>query len=225
MNFPYQTKRDQNNQQYIEVPFSYNSYNITIRIYNGKIIAKGIDEQILFYISKFINFECPNITYKKTKNYIDFFFEHEESCFNIRIKNVNNRLFIKLYKDEILIKRTFCYINKENKQIYQNSAYIVLKHLLNHKDIEKYNIIKNSNKEIYIDNSKNKESFLISIFNKDIVKMEYTLDGSKTVMYSYTEKSLYYINNLEIFDFCLGVYDVNIKEIEKLKLLDKLNKF
>tara|TARA_Y100000588_G_scaffold130042_1_gene142438 strand:- start:122 stop:658 length:537 start_codon:yes stop_codon:yes gene_type:complete len=167
MDFPYQIKKDKNNQKYIEVPFSYKDSNIKIRIYNGKLIAEGVDEQILFYIYKFINFKNPNITCKISNNYTDFLFQSEEDFFNINIKNVKNKLFIKVYKNKILLKRTFCYIDKENKYIYINSAYIVLKHILNHKEKDKYNIIKNSNKEIYINNKKDNETFFIKKKSKN----------------------------------------------------------
>ena len=183
MKFPYELKLDINKKNYIEIPFSYGKSDIEIRIYKEQILVKGIDEQILFFFDDVIDFKHPNITFKTSKNYIDLFLEKEEIYLNINIKHVKNRLFFKLYKNELLFKRAFCYINKENKKIYQNSAHIVLKHLFNHKDVKKYNVIKKSNEEIYIDNEKTNEKFLISIFNENIIKMRYSIDGEETILY------------------------------------------
>ena len=229
MNFDYQIKIDKYVNKYIEIPFSYRNSNITIKIYQHFITASGIDKQSLFYFCRHLNIENldrNNIKFKITDNNIFLYFKcYMNNDFTINIKHVKNKLFFKFYKNNTLSKRAFCYINKENKKIYQNSAHIVLKHLFNHKDVKKYNVIKKSNEEIYIDNEKTNEKFLISIFNENIIKMRYSIDGEETILYNNTKNSLYHINNFDFFDFILGTYNVSKKEIEQIKLLKKLNKF
>lgn len=230
MNINYEIKKDINKNYYIEIPFLYDGSDIEIRIYKDKVIAKGIDEQILFY-NYIFNIVQPDtqisdIIVKTYKNQVDLFIQQNTTdLLNINIKQVKNRLFFKLYKNDILVKRAFCYINKENKYIYENSSYTLLKHLLNHTQIEKYNVVKISDKEIYIESPKSNETFLISVFDNDIIKIKYSIDGNIMDIYSFTKESLYHINNLDLFAFLLGTKDTPKEEINKIKLSRKMNEF
>ena len=232
MNHPYQIKTDKknNNNKYIAINYSYQDHKIEIRIYKNQVIAKGIDEQILFYNYVFNivqpDTEISDIIVKTYKNNVDLFIQQNTTdLLNINIKQVKNRLFFKLYKNNILFKRAFCYINKENKKTYENSAYILLKHLSNHNQIEKYKTTKISDVEIYIESPKSNETFLISVFDNDIIKNQYSIDGNIIDIYSFTKESLYHINNLDYFAFLLGTKNITEEEINKIKLSRKINKF
>ena len=230
MNFDYQIRLDQYGNKYIEIPFYYKESNITIKIYQHFITASGIDEQALFYFCKHLNLENldrNNIKFKITDNNIFLYFKcYMNNDFTINIKHVKNKLFLKLYKNNTLSKRAFCYINKENKKIYENSAHIVFKHLLNFKNKSKYVLEKISENEIYIINTTNKEEkFFVSIFDKDILEIKYIYNGKDKTQYKYTYDSLYCINNFKFLDFLVGVEEVPIEEIERIKLSRKMNEF
>jgi len=230
MNFDYQIKIDKYVNKYIEIPFSYRNSNITIKIYQHFITASGIDKQSLFYFCRHLNIENldrNNIKFKITDNNIFLYFKcYMNNDFTINIKHVKNKLFFKFYKNNTLSKRAFCYINKENKKIYENSAHTVFKHLLNHKNKSKYDLKKISENEIYIINTTNKEEkFFVSIFDKDILEIKYIYNGKNKTQYKYTYDSLYCINNFKFLDFLVGVEEVPVEEIEQIKLSRKLNKF
>lgn len=231
MNFNYRIKLDEEQEEgdnkYIEIPFSYKDSNINIKIYQYFISASGIDEQIMFYFRKHLSFKNlneNNIKFQIVENRLILFFKcHMNKNFIITIKHVNNKLFFKLYNNNSLFKRAFCYINKENKKIYENSAQIVFKHLLSFKNNSQYKLKIISEKEIYIFN--NNEEFFVSIFDKDILKIKYLYNGEGKARYKYTHNSLYYLNNFNYLDFLISSEDVTDGKIEQIKLSRKLNKF
>ena len=230
MNFDYKIRLDQYGNKYIEIPFHYKESNITIKIYQHFISAFGIDEQALFYFCKHLNLENldrNNIKFKIIDNNVFLYFKcYMNNDFTINIKHVKNKLFFKLCKNNVLSKRAFCYINKGNKKIYENSAHIVFKHLLNFKNKSKYVLEKISKNEIYIINTTNKkEKFFVSIFDKDILEIKYIYNGKDKSQYKYTHDSLYCINNFKFLDFLVGVEEVPIEEIERIKLSRKMNEF
>lgn len=220
MNIPYEIKNDKNNIEHINIPLSYQDNNIEIKIYTYVIIVCGIDEQIMFKLHESLDLYNTNITFKEFKNSTNILLDNI-----INIKHVKNKVFFKLYQNEKLSKKAFCYLDKENKKIYENSAYIFIKYLFNHKYSEQYHFTKISDTSVYISNIENQETFIISLFNKDIVKIEHSFNENEYIYYTYTNNLLYYINNLNIFDFGKGIYEVDQKEIEKIKLSKKINQF
>tara|TARA_Y100000588_G_scaffold130042_1_gene142441 strand:- start:2083 stop:2766 length:684 start_codon:yes stop_codon:yes gene_type:complete len=224
--FPYQIKIDENNNnsEYISIDYSYQDYKIEIRIFDGYIKAIGIDEQKIFNFLKRLNFNDFEIF--KNKNNINLYFKcNKFNNYHLILKQINNKIFFKLYKNNNLFKKAFCYINKENKQIYQNSAHIIIKHLLKHKD-STFDFKKVSNKKIHVIDKSNNNYFFFSIFDKDIIKIEYHLEEDEQEdRYLYTNKSLYNINYIDPANFLLGTIDVPNEEINKIKLERKMNEF
>lgn len=167
------------------------------------------------------------LDFKVFKNNANLSFKcNRYNDFNLVLKHVNNKVFLKLYENGKLSKKAFCYINKENKKIYENSAQIVFKHLLFFKNKSQYKSKRISEKEIYIfNNNKEEEEFFISIFDKDILKIKYLYNGEVKARYKYTHNSLYYINNFNYLDFLISSENVADQEIEQIKLSRKLNKF
>lgn len=221
--FPYQIKIDENNNnKYIEINYSYQDYKIEIRIFDGYIKAIGIDEQKIFNFLKRLNLN----NFKISKNSINLYFQcNKFNDYHLILKQVNNKIFFRLYKNNNLFKKAFCYINKENKTIYKNSAHIIFKHLLKHKD-STFDFKKVSNKKIHVIDKSSNNYFILSIFDEDIIKIEYHLEEDEQEdRYLYTNKSLYNINYIDPANFLLGTIDVPSEEINKIKLLRKMNEF
>lgn len=223
MNPNYQHKIDENEKQYIAINYSYKDSNIEIRIYEDCIKAVGIDEQVIFIFLKNLNF----LNFKLSKNSTVLKFKcNRYNDFNLIIKHINNKVFFKLYVNEKLSKKAFCYINKENKPLFKNSAQIILKHLLIHKEADDYDFEKISNQTICAKDKSNNNYFLISIFDNDIIKIESHLEKDKKEdRFLYTDKSLHHISYLNSLDFLLGTINVPEEEINKIKLSKKMNEF
>ena len=225
-----------NESRYIEIPFHYKGFTIKLNIYNGYIIVKGLDEQRLFNFRTFLDFSNlnkENIKLKSYQNNIHLYFKNTDtpqSETEVIIKQVNNKLFFKCYFKNKLFKRAFCYINKENNNIYKDSSYIVFKHLINHKNKENYKLNIISDNHIKFSDPINKEFIDIIIFSNNIIKTITNFNGknsvkSNIIRYCNTKESLYYINNIKFLDFLFGAYEVSKEEIDKIKLIKNIDHF
>ena len=236
MKFNYKIKTDDqikdfNNPQYIELTFYYKEHSININIYNAHVIIKGIDEQKLFNFYHYLDFHRLNdndIKFKTNKNSIKFYLKNtKNNQFEIilDIKQVNNKLFFKNYFKSNLNKRAFCYINKENKTIYNNPSQIIFKHLIQHQNKGDCILKIISDKIISFNNKSSEDKFYFEICNKNIIKMTHSTQEDNVIRYLNTEDSIYYINNLKLFHFLFGVQDLSKQEIYEMKLSEKLSYF